>query len=125
MLIPPKYFLTPKITQLLQSIEGSREIVNTITIPPEIETNIRRQSVLKSSLFSARVEGNPLTLEELSKRFSKDQRKIEVYNILKTLNLIHQTGLKDLTVKQILKFHHVVMAGLSEKHDLGKFRQDI
>lgn len=125
MLIPPKYFLTPRITQLLQSIEGSREIINTVTIPPEIETNIRRQSVLKSSLFSARVEGNPLNLEELPKRPSKDQRKMEVLNILKVLNLIHQSGSHDLTVRQILKFHQQVLSGLCEKNDLGRFRQDI
>lgn len=125
MIIPPKYFLTPKIAQLLQSIEASKEIINTITIPPEIEINIRRQSILKSSLFSARIEGNPLTLEELTKRPSKDQRKLEVFNILKALNSIHQKGFKDLTVKQILKLHQVVMSNLSEKIDLGMFRQDL
>lgn len=125
MLIPPKYFLTPKITQILQSIEGSREVINTVTIPPEIEANIRRQSTLKSSLFSARIEGNPLNLEELPKRPSKDQRKLEVCNILKALNLVHQKGFKDLTVKQILKLHQIVMSGLSEKDDLGLFRQDL
>lgn len=54
MLIPPKYFLTPKISKLLASIEASKEVINSITIPPEIESNIRRQSTLKSSLFSAR-----------------------------------------------------------------------
>lgn len=125
MLIPPKYFLTPKITQLLQSIEASKEVISTVTIPPEIETNIRRQSVLKSSLFSARIEGNPLNLEELPKRPSKDQKKLEVFNILKALNLIHQKGSKDLITKQILKLHQIVMWGLSEKEDLGMFRQEI
>lgn len=125
MLIPPKYFLTPKITQLLQSIEASKEVINIVTIPPEIETNIRRQSILKSSLFSARIEGNPLNLEELPKRPSKDQRKLEIFNILKALNLIYQKRSKDLTVKQILKLHQMVMSGLSEKGDLGMFRQEV
>lgn len=125
MLIPPKYFLTPKISQLLQSIEASKEVVNTITIPPEIETNIRRQSTLKSSLFSARVEGNPLTLEELSKRPSKDQKKIEVYNILKALNSTYQKGSKGLTAKQILELHKMVMSNLTEKDNLGMFRTDL
>ena len=124
MVIPPKYFLTPKITQLLQSIEASKEVINTVTIPPEIETNIRRQSILKSSLFSARIEGNPLNLAELPKRPSKDQRRLEVFNILKALNLIYQTGSKDLTVKQILKLHQIVMSSLSQKDDLGRFRQE-
>lgn len=124
MLIPPKYFLTPKITQFLQSIEASKEVINTVQIPIEVETNIRRQSTLKSSLFSARVEGNPLTLEDLSKKPSKDQKKQEVFNILEALNLIHQKGSKDLTTKQILELHKIVMSHLTEKDSLGNFRTD-
>ena len=65
MLIPAKYVLTPKITEALSSIESSKAVIDSITIPPEIETNIRRRSSLKSSLFSARIEGNALTLDEL------------------------------------------------------------
>ena len=84
MLIPPKYILTTKITLSLQSIEASREVIETITIPPEVEINIRRQTVLKSSLYSARIEGNPLTLDDLNTRPSADQKKREVFNILKT-----------------------------------------
>lgn len=125
MIIPAKYFLTPKIAKLLQSIEASKEVINTINIPPEVETNIRRQSTLKSSLFSARVEGNPLTLEELYKRPSKDQRKIEVFNILKALNSIHQKASKDLTIKQILTLHKIVMSSLIERENLGTFRTEI
>lgn len=56
MLIPPKYFLAPKISELLGSIQACKEVIDSIQIPPEVETNIRRQSILKSSLFSARIE---------------------------------------------------------------------
>ncbi len=123
MLIPPKYILTPKISQSLASIEASREVINSIHIPPEIEMNIRRQSTLKSSLFSARIEGNPLTLDELSKSPSKNQQKIEVFNILKALNWIQDRGLKDLTLKDILQLHNLVLFGLTEKEQLGNFRK--
>ena len=61
MLIPPKYNLTPQISELLSSIEASKQIIDSVTIAPEIELNIRRESTLKSSLFSARIEGNSLT----------------------------------------------------------------
>ena len=124
MLIPPKYFLTPEITRLLQSIEASKEVIKSVNIPPEMENNIRRQSTLKSSLFSARIEGNDLTLDDLPKITSKDQRKREVFNILKALNLIHQRTNRDLSLKDILKLHQIVMDGLVEKMDLGKFRME-
>ena len=125
MVIPPKYLLTPKISQLLQSIEASKEVINSIEIPKEIETNIRRKSTLKSSLFSARIEGNTLTLDELPKSPSKSQRTQEVFNILKALNWVYERRAKDLTLKDILKLHQQVLEGLSEKQDLGKFRTDV
>lgn len=125
MLIPPKYFLTPKISKLLSSIEASREVIDSINIPPEVELNIRRQSTLKSSLFSARIEGNPLTLEELTRNPSRDQKRTEVYNILKALNWIRARGARDLTKTSILELHKIVMQTLVDKQDLGTFRQEV
>ncbi len=125
MLIPPKYFLTREISQRLQSIEASKEVINSINIPPEIETNIRRRSTLKSSLFSARIEGNPLTLEELQRTASKDQKKKEVYNLLRALNWVYQRGARGLTAKNILDLHQMVMKGLIEPSNLGKFRSEV
>lgn len=123
MLIPPKYFLTPKISELLASIEASRQVINSINIPTEIETNIKRQSILKSSLFSARIEGNSLTLDDLQTKSSKDQKKVEVFNILKGLNLVLARSAKDITLKQILELHGIVMSNLSE--NLGSLRLEV
>lgn len=125
MLVPPKYLLTPKISQLLQSIEASKEVINSADIPPDLEMNIRRSSTLKSSLYSARIEGNTLTLEEIQKNPTKTQKRIEVFNILKALNWIYQRKQKDFTVKDILELHSMVMAGLAEKLDWGKFRTNL
>lgn len=123
MLIPPKYFLTPKISQLLSSIEASREVINSVSIPPEIETNIRRQSYLKSSLFSARIEGNTLTLNDVTTKSSKDQKKVEVFNILKAMNVLIQKRSKDIATKDILELHSLVMDGLTPS--LGRFRNEV
>ena len=125
MTIPPNYTLTPKISQLLQSIEASREVINSITIPPEIELNIRRQSTLRSSLFSARIEGNDLTLNDLDSTPSKNRKKIEVFNILKALNWIGEKSLKDISLKDIFQIHALVLNGLIEEPNLGKFRSKV
>ncbi len=124
MLIPPKYVLTSTISHLLSSIEASKAVIDSISIPPEVETNIRRQSTLKSSLFSARIEGNNLTLDELPVKSSRDQKRKEVFNILKALNLIYQRSARDLNLKDLLIFHQIVMDGLIDKGDLGKFRTE-
>ncbi|GIW61884.1 MAG: hypothetical protein KatS3mg089_0736 [Patescibacteria group bacterium] len=115
MLIPPKYIFTPKISQYLQIIEAAKSVIDTINIPPEVGMNIRRQNLLKSSLFSARIEGNTLTLEELTRIPSKDQKKVEVINILKGLQMVQKRGARDLTITFIKDLHKKVMSGLGEK----------
>ena len=125
MIIPPRYFLTPKISELLQSIEGCKEVINNINIPPEVELNLRRRSALKSSLFSARIEGNPLTLEEVTRNPSNDQKRREVYNILRALNWLRRRSFRDLTKSNITLLHEITMKDLVEKHDLGKFRTEV
>jgi len=125
MLIPPKYILTPTISEYLQKIEGSRALIDSVQIPVEIETNIRRQSLLKSSLFSARIEGNPLTIDELPLKASNDQKKKEVMNIVNASQFIHQKGFRDLSVKTLLETHQKVLNGLIEKESLGKLRMEV
>ncbi len=125
MIIPPKYILTPTITKHLQAIEAARQIIDTITIPPEFERNIRQKSFLKSSLFSARIEGNPLTLEEVTTRPSQDQKKREVTNILSAMILVKNRGEKAATLSFLLKLHEKVMAGLIGKKNVGNFRKEV
>lgn len=122
MLIPPKYTLTTEISKLLQQIEAAREVINTIKIPPEIETNIRRASVLKSSLYSARIEGNPLTLDEITHKPSTDQKKREVFNVLKGMEFVQERGARDISNSNLLQLHEKIMQGLTDKDNLGKFR---
>ncbi len=123
--IPPKYILTPKIVVLLQKIEGCRQVIDAVELPPEIELNIRRQSTLKSSLFSARIEGNTLTMDDLPKASSQNQKKQEVLNTLKAINWIYQRKSRDLSSQGILKIHELAMEGLLDKHDLGRYRTNL
>jgi Fic family protein len=120
MLIPPRYTLNSEIVKLLQEIEASKEVVDSISIPPEVENNIRRKSTLRSSLFSARIEGNELTLDELMRTPSNNQKKIEINNVLKAKNWLLKRSLRDLKLTDILTLHEIAMKGLNP--DAGKFR---
>lgn len=122
MLIPPKYTLTPTISKLLSQLEASKEIISEFEIPNEIEINIRRQSTLKSSLFSARIEGNDLLLHELPQKNSADKRKVEIFNILKAFNQIYSGSSRKLSATDILKMHDIVLQGLDP--DAGHFRRE-
>lgn len=125
MLIPPKYELTSEISELLSQIEAAREIIESITIPPEVETNIRRQSTLRSSLFSARIEGNELTMDDVVNAPSSTQKKAEVYNILKALNYIREKQKRDVSESEILALHKLTMDGLVGEENLGKWRKNM
>ncbi len=122
MLIPPKYFLTSNISKLLSKIEAAKEVVENISIPPEVELNIRRKSTLKSSVFSARIEGNPTLPDDYSRLSPKDKKRVEINNILKAINWIQEGNKKDISVKDILTLHSIVMKGI-EYEELGKFRK--
>ena len=122
MLIPPLYRLTKELVSHLQTIEANREVIDSLNIPVEIEENIRRVSTLKSSLFSARVEGNPLTMEEVGSGPSSNQKKAEVWNILKALGWLRRRERKDMTMSDLLELHKITMKNIHP--DAGKLRSE-
>lgn len=121
------YRKTAKIKDYLERLTVARKVIEIVPTLPHIEDNLRRKSLLKSSLFSARIEGNPITYEEIS--FSneniktKDINKIEVFNILAAIRWLrsNQPPAK-LTKNLILKLHKLVMKDLSNSP--GFFRKD-
>ena len=95
---------------------------------PQVEKNLRRKSLLKSSLFSARIEGNKLNYEGI--RFGEERlktsslEKIEVFNIFKAFSWIYSSrSPKRLTKNLILRLHKVVMKNLSSS-PAGVFRKE-
>jgi len=129
MRIPPKYKFNPKISELVQKLEINRQIIDSVQIAPAIEKNIRRESLLKSSLFSAQIEGNPLTFEQTQRELlvdPKKREKIEIANILKAINWLKRSFKKgkQLAKKDILELHRITMSQLIPEGDLGRFRRE-
>ena len=114
------YQTTPTITANLRQLEVLKQVFDLLPQLPNVELNIRRHSLLKSSLFSARIEGNQLQLNQLTRRDRKTQEKIEVYNILDALNWIYSPKTpKNLSKDSIIKLHQFVLKDLNST---GKFR---
>jgi Fic family protein len=118
------YKKTAKINELLIRIEVSKKVIDLLPQLPHIETSLRRQSLLKSSLFSARIEGNTLELFEIDENTkTKSLEKKEVLNILKGLEWIHSRNSPKLVTKEVLlTLHEYVLDGIGT--DLGKFRSE-
>lgn len=127
MKVPPDYTLTPKCLSFLQRIEVSKKVLEKVAIAPEWEAIIRRQSLLKSSLFSARIEGNKLRWEEIKESgltFAKSKERLEINNISKALGWVRKEfsrKQKGFTKENILHLHELVMKDVSS-YPIGKFR---
>lgn len=127
MKIPPKFVTTQIINDLLLKIEIFRNLDLGKNIPKEISENLRRQSILGSSLFSARIEGNTLTRDEVSlgKSDPRDKRKMEVANIYRSLNYVYSKYSKNsvLTVDDLLIWHQLTLKNVSA--EAGKLRLEM
>lgn len=84
-----------------------------LAIHPQLEINFRKSSLLKSSVYSARVEGFSDTLT-----FPKKESQ----NLLSAYNYIYSTKAPhSLTLNLTKKLHHLVLKDLSSSP--GSFRQ--
>jgi len=86
--------------------------------------SIFHQQLLKSSLFSARIEGNTLTLaqsKEIDLKNPKQKTDLEISNVLKCLNNLHKLPAK-LSLKSITSIHKQVMDKID--HGAGQLRSE-
>lgn len=119
--IPPPYQVTPEMVELISKIGTNLIYLASLSLPDLLKDKIRRTSILKSSLFSARIEGNTLTYEQIEKEDDETDEKKEIFNILKAVELIENSDpISKITSKIILTLHSQVLAGLSG--DSGFFR---
>ena len=120
-----KFTETKKIKSLLIEIEALKIVFERVKSLPNVEENLRRQSILKSSLFSARIEGNPLGLEEMKTisgtRSTAEISKLEIFNLLSAYRYIFsRKAPKNLSLNLIKKLHQITMKNISM--EVGKFR---
>lgn len=118
---------TSKINELLNRLEVARRVIDVLPLRPAIEENLRQKSLLKSAVFSARIEGNKLRLADvqydLEKTAPKDIARMEIYNIHKAMHWIHagKTN-KTVTKRLIKKLHKLAMRNISSS--AGRFRTE-
>src|SRR3989344_5184478 len=86
MKIPPIYTISDEMLSLIANIEAQRLYFSSLNLENTIKENIQRVSLLKSSLFSARIEGNPLKISDFEfGNETEEEKKEEVFNIVKTM----------------------------------------
>jgi len=125
MKFPPVYQKTEKINKDLRDLEILRAAYTLHPLPPSLTLQLQRKSILKSSLYSARIEGNPLTVHDLSGLSSGSDRQMhvrEIQNIQRAIEMIYKSPQNDISVPVILSLHSIVMDGISG--EAGHFRDE-
>ena len=108
----PNFKYTNKIVNHLLQIASARDVILNSYIVPKWEISLRRDALIRAAHASTAIEGNKLTLEEVSKlaegrQITAERKdKQEVLNYLKVLENIgkyHEKG--RITEKLLLKLH--------------------
>lgn len=121
------YTKNGKIIELLEKINSLKIAYQTLNISKEISKDILMHSLLKSALFSARIEGNPLSLNDINQNFfqrsPESLHKKEVFNLLSAYTYVNsKNSPKHISENLILKLHQIVMGNISPNP--GKFRKE-
>ncbi len=127
----PNFKYTNRIVSNLVEIASAREIILHAHLVPKWEVSLRRDALIKAAHASTAIEGNPLTLEEVSqlaqgrKVTATRKAQQEVLNYLHVLEKIEKYADGDeITVKGILKLHEDVSKDILDLPDYeGRYRE--
>jgi Fic family protein len=124
MKFPPVFTITPVMKQTLYDLDVLKAGYELHPVSVEQATNLRRVSLLKSSLFSARIEGNPLELSDIESASKDDSDKhlIEVSNLVSAYEKLPEITKNEITVDVLNKLHEEILRNLSP--GAGYLRQE-
>ncbi|MBI4687418.1 MAG: hypothetical protein HY756_06520 [Nitrospirae bacterium] len=119
----PNFRYTNKIVGNLTQIAAARELVLNSTFIPKWEVSLRREAIIRSAHSSTAIEGNRLSLEEVSdlaqgrEIMAARKDRQEVLNYLKVLQSIDKlTDGKKINEKDTLRIHKMVTTDTLENH---------
>ena len=126
----PRYTITDSILSKLTEVTIAREVIQKARLIPKWEIYLRRDALINSAHASTHIEGNILSLEEVSRlalgrevsSIRKDKQ--EVINYLNVLsNLENHIPQDKFTIKWLLDMHkRLVQKTLNNPEFEGKFR---
>lgn len=127
----PNFRYTNKIVRLLSRISSAREVILNSPLIPKWEVALRRDAMIHSAHSSTSIEGNKLSLEQVSDlshgrevmATRKDKQEVLNYlNVLENIDKLLNDG--ELTEKDILNIHRrVTKETLENPEDCGAYRK--
>jgi Fic family protein len=127
----PNFNYTNKIVKNLVDIASAREVILNSYLIPKWEVSLRKDALIRATHASTAIEGNPLTIEEVSqlaggrKVMAARKAEVEVLNYLRVLEKIEKYKEKEkITEKNILKLHKDISREILENPEYeGRYRE--
>lgn len=116
----PQYTLTPQILANLTQIERLYGQLEGMRIPQKLELNLERDHLIKSTYISNSIEGNPLSLPEvtnllLGDRVPTNRDEQEIKNYFDLLKSLDQYASQSLTIDSITNLHKRLLKAVDAK----------
>jgi len=128
----PKFKYTDHMIGLLTRIAAAREVILNSPLIPRWEISLRRDAIIRSAHSSTSIEGNNLSLEQVSalasgrKIMAQRKDKEEVFNyirVLEKLDAFPQKGaITEMVIKKIQKM--LTVNTLEDALDCGAYRSE-
>lgn len=116
----PKYTLTPHLLNNLSEIERQYGRLEGVRIPQHLLLNLERTNLIQSSYVSNSIEGNPLSLPEVTNllvggRIPTNRDEKEVKNYFTLLQKLEEMTSLPLAVQTIENIHAQLLHGVDDK----------
>jgi len=123
MKFPPVWQKTETIDRFLYDLSVLKAAFSLLPFKKEDALLLRRRSLLKSALYSARIEGNTLSEGDMVYPIrGREREKREVQNLVAAYEYIDRHNPKILSREMILRLHHIISEGVAS--EFGMFRTE-
>ncbi|MFC1622238.1 Fic family protein [Patescibacteria group bacterium] len=128
MKFEPKFTLTPKLLSTINQIERLYGQLEGLRLPKKLELNLHERNLVQSAYVSNSIEGNPLSLMEVTNLLLGDRVPVnrdekEVYNYHEILSSLDVCLDKPVDLKLINDFHSKLLYGVQDEI-AGEIRND-
>lgn len=125
MVFPPLYIANERIESALGMLESRRKAYILLSMTSGTIEALRRQSLVKSALYSAKIGGNPLSIEEVVRyaiASPANPHMQAVINMAGALQYLKSHSADKITTHFLLGLHAIVLEGLVASS--GRFRTE-
>lgn len=128
----PKFKYNDKIVELLTKISAAREVILNSPLIPRWEVSLRKDAIIRSAHSSTSIEGNNLSLDQVSalaqgrKIMAKRKDKQEVLNYIKVLEDLDGLAKDGVITEAVIKIiqRMLTVDTLDDPKDCGVYRSE-